>query len=110
MVLMEFSSTRSLRMAVAEAATALLSSNENKTIVEVYLLLPDIDQGVLQFSVRNDKGYQTDTIECHRKTTYYMHIQFYYLIDSNPLRGTMEIAEYCGDGEIVLQMLVCWED
>jgi len=34
-------------MAVAEAAMALLSSNESKTMIEVYLLLPVVDSDML---------------------------------------------------------------
>jgi hypothetical protein len=76
MVFVELSLTASLRKAEAEAATALLSSNENKTMAKLYVLLPDIAEDALWFSTQNDENYQGNTIECHRKTTYYMYIQF----------------------------------
>jgi hypothetical protein len=47
MVFVELSLTASLRKAEAEAATALLSSNENKTMAKLYVLLPDIAEDAL---------------------------------------------------------------
>lgn len=61
--------TTSLRMAEAEAATALLSSNENKTMLKIYL--PLVTLVAIKMLSPPRQYYQTS--ERPRNTTYYMY-------------------------------------